>query len=578
MLRFTRLLARTTRKPKSPRPLLKYDIGKPGAFLDFGVLPFFQRTLNAMGSRSNLEPTLDQRSILSVLASKHNLILRGASRSGKLVAILVHALGLAMTRVPNYGMVDRTDSPDAVVVVPTNEMVDRYMEYTKVLTHGMAERPCALELVRDESDPNKMDVVRAPLHIQFNFSDRTERYKSSEGDVPPQIVVTTVDRIGDASDVRFVAVDDAEHLLTTTDIGGITNFTRKGNKKKYVLKLEQALRQLQRTHLETYEARMDRHLKYLELKKTLDEKKTTKERRRFLYKPIQFCFTMRPRPFFHQFMHHLGTKQAALPEVQRLSQIRSSDDVHLQMSYSKYLAEAEERRQYVDAVSSILERAIIDTPRRRRTLLLGDFEPGRNKLIGDTATSNAGMTCTLTDGTTDIDVMQAVFSRVDLMHQLEARAGESNNNLKNMAKNFIRGHKPTDLVRLKDLKTPADCVVVVPPHIDADTAAKATGRRVVHPHQLVGHAAPSSCLVLFGLETLIPQLAFGTSLEYVAAIEPTSDLVYFYVDNLLASFSRDTAKRLVVVVPDSADHPKLLDLIALNELPRVVTFTHVNSV
>lgn len=146
--------------PRGPFTKLKFDPKENGNFSNFGVLPFLQQRLNQLEKLNDdhdndrfrklgvlpkdhsrdLSPTPDQRIILSVLGSEHSLLFRGDSYSGKSLSIAIHALNFTLSRVPKFGQISSGCSVDSVILVPTDNLVKKYLKYFQFLTrvaHGL---------------------------------------------------------------------------------------------------------------------------------------------------------------------------------------------------------------------------------------------------------------------------------------------------------------------------------------------------------------------------------------------------------------------------------------------------------
>lgn len=267
-------------------------------FTSFGILPFFQEKLNSLlrpDDRSitsapdyNVSPTHDQRTLLSVLNSEHSLIHRGASQTGKSLALLTYALNHTLSKVPTFGSLKNSrsyQSVDSIILAPTDLLIGKYEYYTKELTKDIPEMCCPDQLLVDGSD-NDYSVTRKPLSVKFLYSDGTTKFLCTSNNSEyssniPQILITTpsklyeimndeksVDNITkeNLNEVRFFAIDETDFLLNTTNISTISNanLVKSGKKLKYLNKIEKIIRELQTSQVEYYSSHLIRRLKYVE--------------------------------------------------------------------------------------------------------------------------------------------------------------------------------------------------------------------------------------------------------------------------------------------------------------------------
>ena len=116
----------------------------------------------------DLSPTPYQRIILSVLDSEHSLLFRGESYSGKSLSIAIHALNFTLSRVPKFGQISSGYSVDSVILVPTDDLVKKYLKYFRFLTKGLPTDCCPDQLVPEKEE---YKASRRPLEIQFVYTD-----------------------------------------------------------------------------------------------------------------------------------------------------------------------------------------------------------------------------------------------------------------------------------------------------------------------------------------------------------------------------------------------------------------------
>lgn len=418
---------------------LKFDPTRPcNSFIENGVLPFFQKNLNGFlrvrDSRSNAIPSNDQKLILSVLHSNNNLILKGAAQSGKSLSILMYALQISLAKKPNHGIKKMSAAShkhvDSIIIVPTNEMVEKYKYFAQKLTQNLPKFCCPEEFVQSESNgESKTDVKRVPLSILFKYSDArsNESYSSdtNEKEGLAHILITTssilegmlisnktktkrTDRLL-LNDLKFVAVDDVDYQISCSNIDGNFNFSRIGDKGKYISKTERCIRALQDLHSARYADELKGRLKQIEdefkvdneivdnnfthwqfvmennfltkeyVDKNISEtfklvpelespnlsllKKLIKHRRKLLYKSIQYCFVCQPRSNFRQLIEKLSNdeKQLLIPDKYMFQngKVKSLLDSQLLSKVSSYISEKSAVNESSDVLNSFIEKLIM---------------------------------------------------------------------------------------------------------------------------------------------------------------------------------------------------------------------------
>lgn len=378
---------------------LEYDpTNTKNSFVDLGILPFFQQKLNNFllknvnsNTVDNVLPTRDQRSILATLNSNHSLIFRGSSGSGKSLSIMLFALQVALSKIPRFGALEnRATSIDSVIVVATDELIKRYHYYVKNLALGLPVNCCPHKLkYQTDNDQQNYEVVRRPLLVEFAFSDGKSLQISSgpqSNNIPPQVLVTTPDRLEKMifeneksfsqqfTDCKFLAVDDFDIQLSSSQIHDAKTISVVGEKKKYITKIERCTKEIQNLHFDTFSADLLKRLKdterrffngnfdqkkaiedkagknsspsgsgfdhasfvYLQEKlnpqlidrkvipqyknKSIEEtpnlsllKLLVKEKKKHFYKQIQFCFITQPEPPYHRLAYQLSLQKHESP-------------------------------------------------------------------------------------------------------------------------------------------------------------------------------------------------------------------------------------------------------------------------
>lgn len=150
------------------------SVSNAESFAKYGVLPYFQSKLNLWlnpGSQVNTPPTEIQSFILHNLSlNRRNVIVNQSNKPGKSLGLLLHALNLSLTKRPWYLIESRrtpeklTWSLDSVILVPTDEMVDKYHKYCEKLISPMENNCVPDEVFRIEES---LHISRVPLTVKF---------------------------------------------------------------------------------------------------------------------------------------------------------------------------------------------------------------------------------------------------------------------------------------------------------------------------------------------------------------------------------------------------------------------------
>jgi hypothetical protein len=341
-----------------------------GDFTSFGILPFFQERLNhLLGDNTskypdkNVNPTSDQRNLLSVLLANYSIIHQGRIQSGKTLALIIYALNLSLSRTPNYKyLTPQGQGSDSVIIVPTDELVDKYKTVMESLLVGIPENCCPGTLTLENKESMRSySLTRVPLTVNFLYSSKPHsQLSTSHNPTPksnPQIIVTTLSNftklgIGKSTsnscnlaNLKFMAVDDFDIFIKATNVNSETLVEKRGPKGKYINILEEQIKKLQLVHMESFARLTDQRLKRLQQQAKGDpklEQKLQKEKRRVLYKPIQYCFITKPEHPYKQ-MLNVKTNAESMKNLhmsinyQSGVKVESSFHQKLNQNYTQYL-------------------------------------------------------------------------------------------------------------------------------------------------------------------------------------------------------------------------------------------------
>lgn len=350
----------TTNTANSNQTILKYDpTDEKADFTTVGVLPFLQKRLNEIFkgndkniSDFNVQPTEDQRNLLSILNSEYSVLLKGSAQSGKSLSTIIYAINYSLSRVPNFGILKKKPTVDSIILAPTDGLLKKYKNYAVQLTKDIPTLCCPHEITK-HADNDEFVVTRRPLVVEIIYGDKSSEVIQSgpeETANAPHILITTPNRLFDImnsdtnnylikkeylNELRFFAVDEMEFHMTSTGFSNSNNFLKQGKKGKSISYLEKTIKQLQTIQIEYFINDLEKRLKTIEffhkknnnlttkfnhakfvlerddlsvstvsdvLDKELTEdtvdfkhdlsliKKLIKHKRKVLYKPVQYCF------------------------------------------------------------------------------------------------------------------------------------------------------------------------------------------------------------------------------------------------------------------------------------------------
>ncbi|ODV80253.1 uncharacterized protein CANTADRAFT_32620, partial [Suhomyces tanzawaensis NRRL Y-17324] len=660
---------------------LKYDpTDLEGDFTSYNVLPFLQHRLNqhlltnmptGRTPSHNLRPTDDQRKLLAILQSQHSAILNGGVSTGKSLASAIYALNLTFSRVPKYGIIRKRSSVDSIILVPTDEMVAKYQMYFEMLTTDIPALCCPDELKLQKGGTG-YTLTRRPLVIEYLFSEKpTETYSTDLQSSVPQILVTTLSGLEKVVrsegpqqtkqkhllDLQLLAVDDMSLFLKSTHIGQDCLIQKSGKKSKYVNSVQSLIKEIQNLHLSEYYKDLDRRLditkKKFEEEKGLNnlgpselEKRLTKHRRKFLYKPIQYCFISKSEESYKHLLQtklNLDNTRSINMAIQKHNQVQPQgfDTTKIHDLYTKFLIEKSDQltQRDEDPLTRFVEKLIRfnDTQRvlkeRERKLISASSSISLDSQLSTTDSSNFSSKPSSNEvlminayfpiGLTgeklelvlkDLNVSENFPSDSEIVNLMNHHVELSRHNVKNLEKSFlkfktdlekdmvdrssIRKYIPPLIKKFKELNPTNDSkfLVVVPNYVNirkiikklsgtckgekfralSDTkvnqgiatqgetdqtetshteiAAGSSQHLILNASQSIGiDFSGYSNVIIFGLDSLIPQLAFvskpslSSSANKVSGIvDPFDDLSVYYLAKLLATPTKQEKNILFV--------------------------------
>lgn len=329
-----------------PIKRLKYDPSNLETdFTDFGVLPYFQERFNSLfgaHESDNVRPTVDQRSVFSILGSGHSLLLRSNVLSGKTLALIMYALSITLTRVPAFGSIRRKkeESVDTIIVAPNDSMVEKYRFYVDRLLAEVPENCCPENLVKENDE---YDVTRRAFEAHFLYGQGKVKHLLTRGDqnrTRPHMVVGTPEQVHKVigkerfAEARFLAFDDVDFSLNNTGsspfnlyktpkkgryqsrVEGIIKDLQSLQTRRYQESLRRRLRKIEEAYISEHPAmaRGFEHAEYVYSKSDLSTtmvselqkkqpsmdgplmRKLIKHKRMLLYRPVQYAFICQPVP------------------------------------------------------------------------------------------------------------------------------------------------------------------------------------------------------------------------------------------------------------------------------------------
>lgn len=275
---------------------LKFDPQDKGDFTRFGILPFFQNRLNkillpkdqlvADVPNVNIKPTPDQRKMLSILNSNHNLVLKGGPDSGKTLALLAYALNYSLSATPNYDLIDGKRGLNSIIIVPTQNLVRQCERYIYDLLNGIPQDCCPNKLIKDG---DAYELTRSPLGVEFFYGGFLQSSYSTGKETKPHILITTIEGLEDLGfasngnpdtkvkklntsitpeyfeSVKFVGVDRFDLFLKSSTLNHTTLIVKSdGPKGRYTHKLESIIKSIQDISCESYSASLRNRLQVFE--------------------------------------------------------------------------------------------------------------------------------------------------------------------------------------------------------------------------------------------------------------------------------------------------------------------------
>lgn len=386
-------------------------------------------------------------------------------------------------------------------------------------------------------------------------------------------------------------------------------------------------------------------------------KKLIKSKRKVLYKPIQYCFIFHPKHSYQQILLQLSNKkhkkaldESIMKELHKVHNSRSDDK--LRREYGKFLLEKATRsdQKQEDSQVNFIEKLIrFDDSKRfyrkqeRKIVSVGSFNLDERSFNVSNGHSEIEHSC-LTDKIQtyfvearnkrknsnqvvlrDVGITKNLPEKENIIAVLEKDVENSENNIKNLSKNFLKyrilstsalsniGKLNNQLsiteiaretIRKFRIEYPLDTnpmLIVVPPFIDIELLSNELNKDIsshdkfthlesnefstisthtkpdfnylalknyflrqspkeydfrtniiAYPHQLIGQTISGlKNLIVIGMESLLPQLAFGSNdlvAKDIAGIEdPISDLSTFYLSKL-SSLSNSELRNLLFVL------------------------------
>ena len=462
--------------PRQDNEIVIHD----GDFTKFGILPFLQERLNhLLGDNTskypdkNVEPTSDQRNLLSVLLANYSIVHQGRVQSGKTLALIVYALNLSLSRTPNYKyLTPQGQGSDSVIIVPTDELVDKYKTVMESLLVGIPENCCpgTLNLENKESTQRSYTLTRVPLTVNFLYSNKPHsQLSTSHNPTPqpnPQIIVTTLSNFtklgigmstsnaSNLANLKFMAVDDFDIFIKATNVNSDVLVEKRGPKGKYRNILEEQIKNLQQFHMESFARLTDQRLKRLQHQAKGDpklEEKLQKEKRKVLYKPIQYCFLTKPEHPYKQ-MLNVKTNAELMKNLhtsinyQSAVKVESSFHQNLNQNYTQYLIDKSSHISHKDEdpQTAFIEKIIRfnDDQRafkksERQLINVGSFENNFTTKINAYFTMGAANNYNLNDIIIK-DLSWKIKGPSKVHKVMDHHIELSRNNVKNLEKAYLK--------------------------------------------------------------------------------------------------------------------------------------------
>lgn len=467
-------------------------IMKDGDFTNYGILPYLQGKVNSLinptdakYATENTEPTNDQRKLLSVLQSNYSVLQRGEPETGKTLALILYLVNLSLTRTPNYKyLASKGTGYDSVVIVPTDELVDKYKSLIEYIMKGIPQDCCPGELILEDKQSldRKYNLTRVPLTVDFLYSNKphtqvTSQNQPSSG-LKTQIIITTISQFKQMMDgnnqtlnlnglanIKTLAVDDFDLYLKTTTINGDTLIETYGKKSKYRNILETQIKRLQDFHIDEFRKSVNKRLlrtKQIYRDDPNLEDRLTKESRRVLYKPIQYCFIANNNEPYKQMLAMKSNTSKLIASYQTIESqqnIQSNSSYHNQINqnYVNLLKQKGVKRinQIEDPQNAFVEKLIRFNDHQR------EFKKSERPLItignyGENLFSNLNTYITIgmmNKKSPKLPTMKDIVWKVKPNHSntkiMDKHLELSGNNFKNLEKAFLKYKYLTNLASAK---------------------------------------------------------------------------------------------------------------------------------
>lgn len=588
-------------------------------------------------SSRDILASADQRSILSILGSDHSVLHRGEPYSGKSMAIAAFALNLLLRRVPKYGPIKSIYSVDSVILVPTGDDITKYWQHFSFLIEKLPIDCCPDQL---EKDGESFNVTRRPLSIQFLFNDlRSILQTGSNNNVPPQILVTTAGRFHELlneeenstidssnyKETQFLAIDNVTYMLETTDlvIPENVNIVQHGAKRRYRNILSLIVNRLQTIQMDYYRDSLQRRLKSAEFKdkRELEKrkndkfnytewtlsysgsslnvekllraisgkpdgnllKKMVKIKRKFLFKPLQFCFVLNASNQQSVPLETFANREIAA-NIQ-LEQIRQlSQRVATKKALKADTRATDNQRSFFERLVHFSDAQRNIRKQERSLVVVGGrhITNEQKKIVFSVCDGEENTIRNIDIGTNwPVENYQSTLASSIL----------SQNKQKSMLQNFLRTLKKTyqlcqfekiitKACRIKNLN-PKSCIVV-PPYISLQelkakllansidcqvglNEERFTSNSLIHPHHLLSCRACPEHLLILGIECLFSQLALCSWTDISTALVPGIENPYADLWSLY-NYTLGQGTEIEVILLDKAHLSHLSRIVLHNKI------------
>lgn len=561
-----------------------------------------------------LEFTPEQRAIWDVIRAKNSILLRGRAQSGKSMAIAVLALNRALTHAP----VKPRRFFDSLIVVPTDDLLQKYKFYLESAITDLPELCCPSRKTQES------EIGYETFGAEFVDSDGQSTFISTGESKVPQLVVLTPSGLHSLlakrknlfSSIRLIALDDVDFMLSSTGCGTSKNFVQHGENGKLHAKVLDSVKQILRVHRDTFtnkvkqrlhdvELRYDSNLSFAASKYVIDRPIESEEafpenfneklvskllgvKNKLTYRPVQFCITGELN--FPITSSIDGTEKTA-------SQLRHLIDIHLKKD-TFFLKE----RKLID-----MDELNLDS-HRNWTDLFTALPPN---VYFASAKSKSGFK--------KVKVKQLELNYLQGLSKLSFHIKELQTYcLNNHQKKFLRNRvmerdsngfesmlRKTLLKFYTVSKSTQPFLIVVPPQVDLKTIpedcapkfptevyetlpsksiqglehffSKNNSHLCVHPYHLIGQSFSGvQNIMVVGLDSLLSATAFEKKVQpdhLLGLLNPNMDLLCFYLKKLMASRSALMEANLLFIKEDIArksdtnrQHKLELDLEKLEQI------------